>query len=89
MKTMPKLYELDFNMLPRPQYSPDLALNKDWLFADLQKMFQRKRFDKNKAIAATKGFFQVKDRSFYMYGFEKLRKCPSDYLALEGGYDDD
>ena len=38
MKTMVKLNELRFELLPHPPYSPDLAPSDYWLFADLKKM---------------------------------------------------
>ena len=37
-KTMVKLNELSFELLLHPLYSPDLAPNHYWLFADLKKM---------------------------------------------------
>ena len=33
LKTIAKLYELGFELLPHPPYSPDLAPSDDWLFA--------------------------------------------------------
>ncbi|XP_018340261.1 PREDICTED: uncharacterized protein LOC108747353 [Trachymyrmex septentrionalis] len=35
---MAKLHELNFELLPHPPYSPDLAPSDYWLFADLKKM---------------------------------------------------
>ncbi|KAM8701714.1 hypothetical protein ACLKA7_005457 [Drosophila subpalustris] len=40
MKTMAKLNELGFELLPHPPYSPDLAPSDYWLFADLKKMLR-------------------------------------------------
>ncbi|GJQ76651.1 hypothetical protein Trydic_g15510 [Trypoxylus dichotomus] len=37
IKTMAKLHELNFELLPHPPYSPDLAPSDYWLFADLKK----------------------------------------------------
>ncbi|KAM8702325.1 hypothetical protein ACLKA7_004989 [Drosophila subpalustris] len=42
MKTMAKLNELGFELLPHPPYSPDLAPSDYWLFADLKKMLRVK-----------------------------------------------
>ena len=42
--TMAKLNELSFELFPHPLYSPDLALGDYYLFADLKKMLQGKRF---------------------------------------------
>ena len=37
IKTMAKLHELHFKLLPHPPYSPDLAPSDYWLSADLKK----------------------------------------------------
>ncbi|KAL7723768.1 hypothetical protein ACLKA6_017266 [Drosophila palustris] len=47
MKTMAKLNELGFELLPHPPYSPDLAPSDYWLFANLKKMLRGKRFRSN------------------------------------------
>ena len=51
-----KLHELHFELLPHPPYSPDLA---PWLFADLKRMLQGKRFGPNEL------YFEAKDKSSY------------------------
>ena len=46
-------------------YSPDLAPNDYWLFADLKKMLQGMRFGSNEeVIAETEAYFENKDESF-------------------------
>ena len=40
MKTMIKLNEVSFELLPHPPYSPDLTPSNSWLFADLKRMLQ-------------------------------------------------
>ena len=52
MKTMAKLSELGYKLLPHPPYSPDLAPSDYWLFADLKKMLQGKRFGSNEEVIA-------------------------------------
>ena len=47
LATMAKLNELSFELLPHPPYSPDLAPSDYYLFADLKKMLQGKRFYSN------------------------------------------
>jgi [histone H3]-lysine36 N-dimethyltransferase SETMAR len=44
IKTMAKLHELNFELLPQPPYSPDLAPRGYWLFADLKKILAGKKF---------------------------------------------
>ena len=75
MKTMVKLNELSFELLPHPPYSPDLAPSDYWLFADLKKMLQGKRFGSNEEVLAeTEAYFESKDESFYEKGIEMLEK---------------
>ena len=69
MKTMLKLNELSFELLPHPPYSLDLAL---W-WPD--KMVQGKRFGSNEeVIDETEAYFESKNESFYKKGIEKLEK---------------
>ena len=66
MKTMVKLNELSFELLLHLPYSPDLAPSDYWLFADMKKMLQGKRFSFNEeVIAETDAYFESKDESFY------------------------
>ena len=70
LATMAKLNELSFELLPHPPYSPDLALRDYYLFADLKKMLQGKRFYSNEEIIIeTNAYFEAKDKSFYKKGF--------------------
>ena len=43
MKSMVKLNELSFELLPHPPCSPDLSPSDYWLFAHLKNMLQGKR----------------------------------------------
>ena len=84
MKTMVKLNELSFDLLPHPPYSPDLDPSDYWLFADLKKILQRKRFGSNEGvIAGTEVYFESKDESFYKKIIEKLDKRWNGYITLE------
>lgn len=90
VRTMAKINELGFELLPHPPYSPDLAPSDYWLFADLKKMLQGKKFDSNsEVIAATEAYFEAKDKSFYTHGIEKLEKRWRDCIALGGDYVDE
>ena len=65
MKTMAKLSELGYELLPHPPHSPDLAPNDYWLFADLKKMLKGKIFGSNEeVIAEIEAYFEAKDKSF-------------------------
>ena len=84
---MAKLHELHFNLLLDPPYSPDLATNNYWLFADLKRMLQEKKFGSNEeVILATKAYFQAKEKSFYKKSIELLEKHWNLCITLEGDY---
>ena len=75
MKTMVKLNKLSFELPLRPPYSPGSAPSDYWLFADLKKMLQWKKFGSNEeVIAETEAYFESKDESFYKKDIEKLEK---------------
>ena len=80
-----KLNELSFELLPHPPYSPDLDPRDYYLFADLKKMLQGKRFYSNEeVITGTNAYFEAKDKSFYKKGIEMLEKRCTDCVAFEG-----
>ena len=69
---MAKLHEL----LPHPPYSLDLALSDYWLFANLKRMLQGKRFGSNEeVISETETYFEAKEKLFYKKGIKLLEKC--------------
>ena len=75
LATMAKLNELSFELLPHPPYSPDLAPSDSYLFADLKKMLQGKRFYYNEeVITETNAYFEAKDKSFYKKGIKMFEK---------------
>ena len=90
MKTMFKFNELSFELLPHTPYSPDLTPSDYWLFDDLKKMLQGKRFSSNKeVIARTEAYFKIKDESLYKKDIEKLEKRWNECITLEGNYIDE
>nr|XP_042912547.1 protein GVQW3-like [Parasteatoda tepidariorum] len=64
----------------------DLAPSDYWLFADLKKVLQGKRFGSNEVIAETEAYFEAKDNFFYKHGIEKLEKRWNDCITLKGDY---
>ena len=86
IRTMVKLNELSFQLLPHAPYSPDLAPSDYWLFADMNKMLQRKIFGFNEeVISETKAYFEGKDE-FYKKGIKKLEKHWNECIILKGNY---
>ena len=83
---MAKLYEL----LSHPPYSPALAPNDYWLFADLKRMLQGKRVCSNEeVILETEVYFEAKDKSFNKKGIKLLEKSWNQCITLEGDYVDE
>ena len=73
--TMARLHELHFELLLYPPYSPDLAPSDYWLFTDLKRMLQVKRFGSNEeVISETEAYFKAKDKMFYKKGIKLLEK---------------
>ena len=90
LTTMAKLNELSFELLPQPPYSPDLAPSDYYLFADLKKMLQRKKFYSNEEVnTEANAYFEGKDKSFYKKGIEMLEKSWTDCVAFEEDYIDE
>ena len=88
--TMAKLHELHLELLLHTPYSPDLAPSNYWLYADLKRMLQGKRFSFNKeVISETEVYFEAKDKSFYEKGIKLLEKCWNQCITLEGDYVDE
>ena len=87
---MAKLHELHSELLLYPLYSPDLAPSDKWLFADLKRMLQGKRFGSNEElISETDAYFEAKEKSFYKKVFEFLEKHWNQCNTLEGDYVDE
>ena len=61
----------------------------DWLFAEVKKMLQEKRFGSNEeVIAETEAYFESKYESFYKKDIEKLEKRFKECIMLEGNHVD-
>ena len=88
--TMAKSHELHFELLPHPLYSLDLAPRDYYLFADLKRMLQVKRFGSNEeVISETEAYFEAKNKSFYKKDIGMLEKCWNECITLEGDYVDE
>ena len=88
--TMPKLYELHFELLLHPPYSPDLAPSDYWLFVDHKRMLQGKRFGFNEeVILETEEYLEAKDKSFYKKDIKLLEKHWNQCSTQQGDYVDE
>ena len=69
---MAKLNKLKYELLPCPQNSPDIALS-DYLFPNLKKWFQGKRFYSNEEVKwEADAYFEALDKFYYTKGIEML-----------------
>lgn len=72
---MAQLHELNFELLPHPPCSPDLAQGDYWLFADLKKMIPGKKCLLNEeVIAETEPYFEATDKLIYKCGIKMLER---------------
>lgn len=82
---MAKLHKLGYELLPHPPYSPYLAPSDFFLFAVLKRKLAGKKFRTNEeVIAVVEAYFDVKDKSYYKNGVEKLFDRYNRCIALEG-----
>ena len=82
--TMANLHELQFELLPHSPYSPELALSEYYLFVNLKRMLQERRFGSNEeVITETEAYFEAKDK-FYKKGIEMLEKRWNKCITLKG-----
>ncbi len=90
IKTMAKLNKSGFNQFLHPPYSPNPASIDYWLFTDLKKMLQGKRYGSNEeVIIAIEAYFVAKDKSFYKHGIEKLESVGMIVSHLGSDYVDE
>ena len=75
ISAMAKPHEQHIELLPQSSYSTDPAPSDNWLFANLKRILEGKRFGSNEeVISETEVYFEVKDKSFYKKGIELLEK---------------
>ena len=85
--TRKKLLELDWEVLPHPPYSPDLAPSGYHLFRSLQNHLNGKTFDRNEAVKNELiQFFASKNQTFYERGIMKLTERWQNVIEQNGQY---
>ena len=81
---MVKLNELSLELLPHPPYSPDLVPSDYWLFTDLKKKLQGKRFGSNEEVVAeTEAYFESNDESFSKKSLNSFKSVVMNVLLLK------
>ena len=66
--SMAKLYELEYELVPHPLYSLDLASSDYFLFTNLKKQLGGKRFSSNDEInEQTNAYFKDLEKSYFFW----------------------
>lgn len=87
LKAMAKLNELRYELLPHPPYSPDLAPSDYYLFPNLKRWLQGKRFYSNEEVEfETDAYFEGLGADHYKKGIEMLEDRWMKCISLEGNY---
>ena len=87
MKTLAKLHELGFELLPHSLHSPELSLSEFFLFSALKKTLAGKKFcTDEETIAEIEVYFEAKCKTYNKNGIEKLYDHYNRCIALEGNY---
>ncbi|XP_018406974.1 PREDICTED: histone-lysine N-methyltransferase SETMAR-like [Cyphomyrmex costatus] len=87
LKARIKLDQLRFEMITYPSDCPDLNPSDYYLFPNLYRWLQGKRFRSDEeVIAEIEAYFEGLDVSYYRKGIEMLENRFTKCLALEGGY---
>jgi len=83
--TMAKFNEFSYELLPHPAHLSDLVPCDYFLFPNLKKWFEGKRFTiREQLIAETKTYFEGLDKSYYSDGLKKNHWIK--YIELKGDY---
>ena len=84
-----KLFDLRYEILPHPPYSPDLAPSDYFLFPNMKTWLGGKRFSSNEEIiAATNEYFEGFDKNYFLEGIKKLEYRYNKCIQLKGDYVD-
>ncbi|GBP35549.1 Histone-lysine N-methyltransferase SETMAR [Eumeta japonica] len=85
--TMAKIHELRYELLPHPEYSPDLTPCDYYLFPNLKTWLSGKRFESNEeVITETSAYFESLEKTYYLEGIKKLEKRWTKCIELKGDY---
>lgn len=82
-----KLFELGYELLPHPPYSPDQAPSDYYLFPNLKRWLCGKRFYSNEELEdETNAYFAGLSKEYYSKGINKLENHYIRCIELEGEY---
>ncbi|KAF7269830.1 hypothetical protein GWI33_017145 [Rhynchophorus ferrugineus] len=84
VKTVAKIHEMGFKLLPYPPHSTDLAPGDYFLFFDLKGTLVGKKYSSNEeVIAETEAYFEAKDKNDIEMLEGRYNQC---HFTLEGNY---
>ena len=79
----------EYELIPHPAYSPDLAPSDFFLFPNLKKDIHGRHFRSNKeVVAAVEEWVRDKDPGFFSSGLMALEHRWSKFVILKGNYID-
>lgn len=85
-----KLHELGYELLPHPPYSPDLAPCDYYLFPNLKRWLQGKKFGSNEeAEAKIRAYFDEFQKTYFSDGIKMLETRWTKCIELKGVYVED
>jgi histone-lysine N-methyltransferase SETMAR len=85
--TQKKIRQLDWEVLPHPAYSPDVAPSDYHLFRSLEHKLRNKTFrNPDDVNSHLEGFFGSKDGNFYKEGIMKLQDRWKKVVESDGNY---
>lgn len=88
-RTMEKLRDIGFTVLPHPPYSPDIAPSDFYLFSPMKSALKGKNFDSAAEIQDTlNGWFASKSRVFFQKAFLELPNRWQKVIDSNGDYFD-
>lgn len=86
-QTKQMLTNLDWEVLPHPPYSPDIAPSDYHLFRSLKSWLKGKKFDSVEEVReGIQEFFNSKDEAFYARGINNLIDRWEQIVAFDGEY---
>ena len=84
---MTVIESLEFQIIPHPPYSLDLAPCDFFLFSKLKEHFKGKQFNSDEKVKAeVKRWFNAQAEEFYLGGIFKLVNHWQKCIGLEGSY---
>jgi histone-lysine N-methyltransferase SETMAR len=79
-----KLADLHFEILKHPTYSPDLAPSDYYLFPNLKKHLDGRKFSSIEEALAADGWFAVQPKEFFLDALKKIEQRSHKCVEFRG-----